>query len=680
MAEYGPKDIRNVAFVSHSGAGKTSIVDSIVYYSGSATRLGKVDDGTSVSDYDPDEIARKISINSSALHCVWNHTHLNIIDTPGYADFAGEVISALEAVDCAVLVICAVSGIEVGTDKAWGFLEERNLPRLIFINRLDKENADFFKVLDAIHVSFGKKCVPITYPFGKESSFTGAVNLVEDGLDKLDSTDKDRASGYRESLIEAVAETDDALLEKYLAGEKLEIDEIKKDIGKSVRTGKLIPVLCGTAWNESVIKNLLNTITFYLPSPIDSPAKEASNPVTKESKTIQPDPKGPFSAQVFKTISDPYVGHLSLFRVFCGTLQSDTGFYNATRGTKERIGQIYLLHGKEQKPVASVQAGDIAAVAKLKETSTGDTICDEKSIIIYKPITFPEPAISFSVKPKTRSDEEKISGSLAKLSVEDQTFKVTIDTQTKELIISGMGDLHLEVMISRLKKKFNVDVEVGIPKVAYKETVQKIAKVQGKYKKQSGGRGQYGDVWLEIDPLPKGKGFEFVDKVVGGSVPRQYIPAVEKGVVDAMAEGVVAGCPVVDVRVILYDGSYHTVDSSELAFKIAGSMALKKGIMEASPVLLEPIMNIEVIVPAEYMGAITGDLNSRRGRIQGIESRSSLQIIKATVPLADVLKYATELRSMTGGRGSYQMKFSHYEEVPQRIATTIIAQQKKKEE
>ena len=679
MSEYDPQNIRNIAFVSHSDAGKTSIVDSILYYAGSVTRIGKVDDGTSISDYDPDEIARKISINSSVLHCVWNQTRLNIIDTPGYADFVGEVISVLGAVDCAVLVICAVSGIEVGTEKVWGFLEERNLPRLIFINRMDKENADFFKVLDAINTSFGKRCVPITYPLGKESSWTGTVNLVEDGLDKLAPADKDRASVYHESLIEAVAETDDALLEKYLAGEKLEISEIKKDIGKAVRTGKLIPVICGTAWNESVIKNLMDTITLYLPSPLDSPPKEGLNPATKELVTRQPDPKGPFSAHVFKTISDPYVGHLSLFRVSCGTLQSDTGFYNATRGHKERIGQIYLLQGKEQKPTASVHAGDIAAVAKLKDTSTGDTLCDEKSIIVYNPITFPGPVISFSVKPKTRSDEEKISASLSKLSVEDQTFKVTRDAQTKELIISGMGDLHLEVMISRLKKKFNVEVEVGVPKVAYKETVQKIAKVQGKYKKQSGGRGQYGDVWLEIEPLPRSKGFEFVDKVVGGSVPRQYIPAVEKGVVEAMTEGVVAGCPVVDVRVILYDGSYHTVDSSELAFKIAGSMAFKKGIMEASPVLLEPITNIEVVVPEEYMGAITGDLNSRRGRIQGIETRSKIQIVKATVPLTEILKYATELRSMTGGRGSYSMKFSHYEEVPQRIASTIIAQHQKEE-
>lgn len=665
-------DIRNVILISHAGAGKTSLGEAILYNAGATTRLGKVEEGNTVTDYNKDEIERKVSINLSIAHATTEGKFINLIDVPGYADFIGDLISGLRAADSAILVVDGAAGMEVGTEKSWKFLDENNLPRMIFINKLDKENADFQKVLDVIKEKLSKKCAAVTFPVGKEMTLKSVVNLISmEGLDGLSDEDKEGAKKCREGLVEAIAEGDDKLLEKYLEGNELSQEEIEGGLKKTVASGNLIPVYCGSAVKNIGAKELSAGIAKYIPSPADLPPREGKD-ASGESVQRKPDPAEPFSAQVFKTILDPYVGQLTLFRVFSGTLNSNTSFYNSSKEFRERIGQVYHIQGKEQKAVESVMAGDIAGVTKLKNTETSDSLCDEKAQIKFPELVFPEPAISRSVKPKTRNDEEKISTSLHKITSEDPSLKVTLDSETKEMIASGIGDLHIEIMINRIKERFNVGVELGTPKVAYKETIKKSSKVQSKYKKQSGGRGQYGDVWIEIEPLPRTSGFEFVDKIVGGAIPRNYIPAVEKGVKQAMGEGLIAGYPVVDIRVTLYDGSYHEVDSSDMAFQIAGAMAFRKAALEANPVLLEPIMDVEVTVPDEYMGDITGNINSRRGRIMGM----GLQIVQAQIPLSEMFKYATELRSMTGGRGSYTMKFSHYEETPAKVANTVIAQAK----
>lgn len=682
MEKFDSKNIRDVAIVSHAGAGKTSIAESLLFKSGAITRLGSVEAGNTTADYNRDEIDRKISINAKLLNITWKNNRFYIIDTPGYADFVGEVISSLRAVDSAVVIVCGMNGVEVGTDRVWQFLDELHLPRLIFINKLDKENSDFYRTLQNIQDRFGKRCVAIELPVGEESTFSDTISLFSnEKILTLSEADKKNADNLREKLIEIIAESDDKLLEKYLDSGNLSPEEIQAGFRKAVLSGKLIPVLCGSAIKEIGTKQLLDVIADLLPSASDIKPIEGTSPNTNNKEVRNTTDNDPLSAFVFKSILDPYVGQLTLFRIFSGQLQSDTGFFNASKKSKERIGQLYIMQGKEQKAIASAHAGDIVAVAKLKDTTTGDTLSDEKNPIVFNGFIFPEPAISVSVKPKSRSDEDKISGALSKLTNEDPTFKVARDTQTKELIASGVGDLHLDIMIKRLKEKFGVEVDIGMPKVAYKETITKKIQMQGKYKRQSGGRGQYGDVWLELEPLPRGTNFEFVDKVVGGVVPRNYIPSVEKGVVAAMQEGMLAGYPIVDVRVTIYDGSYHPVDSSDMAFQIAGSMAFKKGCLEANPVLLEPIMNVEIVVPEEFMGSITGDINSRRGRIMGMDASSSkTQVVKAQVPLAELLKYATELRSMTGGRGSYSMRFSHYDIVPQKILQAIISQYQKSKE
>lgn len=638
------KDKRSVVILGHAQSGKTSLSESILYFCKATTRKGTIADGTTVSDYSFDEIERKNSINASFLYCDYKGIRIQFVDTPGYADFFGEVISAVHAVDGAIIVVDACEGVQVGTERAWQLLEEKNLACLIFINKLDKEGQDKEKTLRDIQNILSKKAIPI------------------------DSWDNPE-------LIEAVAESDDRLLEKYLEGQKLSLEELKLGLRQAVIKRKVFPVLMGSTITDQGILELLEAIREYLPNPLERARIEVSdpnNPEVKKELTFKPD--GSFCGFVFKTISDPYVGQLSLLRVFSGSLASNTGFYNVNKKIKERIGQIYILQGKEQRPVEVASCGDIVAIAKLKETTTSDSLCDEKEPVLFAPIVFPEPAISASVKPKSRQDEEKISTALSKMSDEDPTFKIIRDSQTKELIISGLGDLHLAVMIGRLKKRFNVDVELGTPKVSYKETITRSAKVQGKYKRQSGGRGQYGDVWIEVEPLERGKGFEFVDKIFGGAIPKNYIPAVEKGVLQAMSEGAIAGYPIVDIRVTLYDGSYHEVDSSDLAFQIAGAMALRKAVLEAGPILLEPIMEVEVVVPEEYLGAISGDLNSRRGRIMGMDVKGKSQVVKAQVPLAEMFTYANDLRSITGGRGSYTMRFSHYEEVPRKIASEIISQ------
>ena len=675
------KTLRNVILVSHSGAGKTSLADSFAHITGLNSRLGSVVDGTSLSDFHPDEKERKISIYSALLPLNWNNVKINIIDAPGYADFIGDTIASLQVADAAGVLINGISGVEVGTEFIWQYLEKRNIPRFLFINRLDKENSDFFSTYENIRQRFGKKCVAFTYPVGKEASFEAVVNLIiNEGNEKLQGPDKERAAKFKENLLEAAAESDDALLEKYLDGQQLSKEEIVSSLRKAVLSGKIFPVLCGAAIKEIGTRETLDLITGFMPSPADCPPRMARKFDSEELVEIKADDKLPFSAQVFKTISDPYVGQLTIFRVFSGQLNSDSSSFNVNTQAKERLGQLFFLHGKEQKPTQSICAGDIGSVAKLKNTCTGDSLCDEKQKVIFDEIPFLIPVISFSISPKSRADEEKISHCLTKLSTEDPTIKISRNAQTKELIISGMGDLHIEVAVKNLKSRFGVGVDLGTPKVAYKETIKKKTQAQGKYKKQSGGRGQYGDVWLELEPLPGDIEFEFVNKIVGGAVPRQYIPSVEKGVKNTMIEGVLAGYPMVNVKVTIYDGSYHNVDSSDMAFQIAGSMAFRKAVLGAGPALLEPVMEAEVVVPEEYMGQISGDLNGRRGRILGMETKGGLQVVKAHVPLAEMFKYATELRSMTGGRGFYTMKFSNYEEVPQKIAQEIIARFQKKAE
>ncbi|MBN1405089.1 MAG: elongation factor G [Candidatus Omnitrophica bacterium] len=661
------KDIRNIVFLGHSGAGKTSLIDSMLFAAGANSRRGSVDEGTSMCDYQPDEIERKITIDSKVLNFEKDGKRINALDTPGYADFIGGAISSVAASDIGVCVICAVSMIEIGTLRAWGMLKDNKKGAFFFINKLDKEHSNFAKTIDAIQNEFGKNCMPITYPLGKETAFKAVADLLDKAaVEKLSGEEKEEASEYRNQLIEAIAETDDTLIEKYLNGTELTADEIISGFRRAVAGEKIFPVFCGSATKSIGIAEFLNGIVKFAPSPQDIDPKALASE--------------PFTAQVFRTVIDPYVGHLTIVRIYSGVLQSNTGFYNANKAVRERIGQIYLLQGKQQKDIDRVVAGDIAAIAKLKETETSDTLCDESKPVKFESIQMPEPAISLSLKPKTRQDEERIMTALAKLSSEDATFKYGRDSQTKELIVSGLGDLHLKVMIERLKKHFKVDVEVGTPKVAYKETIKKKIQSQYKHKKQSGGHGQYGEVYLEIEPLPRGGNYEFVDRVVGGAIPRQYIPGVEKGVKEALQAGVLIGAPVVDIRVSLYDGSFHTVDSSEMAFKIAGSTAMRKGLQDGGPVLLEPIMDVEVVVSEDAMGNITGDLNGRRGRIMGMDSKGSNQIVKAQVPLSEMLKYATELRSMTAGKGSYTMKFSHYEQVPEKTTQQIIAQVKQTHE
>lgn len=647
------KDKRNFILLGHAQSGKTTLAESLLYFCKATTRKGATSDGTTVSDYSPDEIERKSSINSSLLYCDYKGTRIQIIDAPGYADFFGEVISGIRAVDSAIIVVDAIAGVEVGTENVWQILEEANLPCLIFINKADKEGFEVNKILQDIKGQLSKKAATI---------------------DSLDNPD----------LVEAVAESDDKLLEKYLEGTKLSADEIRNGLTQAVIKRKIFPVLAGSVLTDKGISELLDAILQYLPSPLQHSKIDGRNPLKPgEKKEIQPKQEGPFCAFVFKSISDPYVGQLTLLRVFSGALLSNTSFDNINKKTKERIGQIYILQGREQRPVDSASCGDIAAIAKLKETVTSDSLSDEKEEVLFEPIVFPEPAISASVKPKSRQDEDKISGALQKLAAEDPTFKINHDSQTKELIISGLGDLHLVVMVERMKKRFHVEVELGKPKVSYKETITKVAKVQGKFKRQSGGRGQYGDVWIEVHPQERGKGFEFVDKIFGGAIPRNFIPSAEKGIRQACLEGAVAGYPIEDICVVLYDGSYHEVDSSDMAFQIAGAMALRKAVNEAGPALLEPIMNVEVVIPEDCLGGISGDINSRRGRIMGMDVKGKSQIVKATVPLAEMFTYANDLRSLTGGRGSYAMRFSHYEEVPHKIASGIIAQyqaSKKQEE
>jgi len=636
------KNKRNFILLGHAHSGKTTLAESLLYFCKATNRKGRVEDGTTVSDYSFDEIERKNSINLSLLFCEYKGVRLQFIDTPGYADFCAEMTSAARGVDSAVIVVDASSGIEVGTERAWEIAQDLGLPVIIFINKIDKPEVDVKKVIADLKSNFSKSC------------------LIVDSLEDPD-------------LMEAIAESDDKLLEKYLEVMKLSQEEIKSGLAQAVVKRKLFPIVTGSAAADKGIQDLIEDIVQYLPDPSMRAPVEAKDGLKPDSaKEVVFSDNAPFSAFVFKNISDPYVGQLTLLRVFSGTLAPNTGFYNVNKKIKERIGSIFMLQGKEQRLIDSAACGDIIAIAKLKETGMSDSVSQDKEQFLFPPVVFPEASISASVKPKTREDEEKISDALHKLCAEDPTFKFTHDAQTKELIISGMGDQHLAVMVGRLKKRFNVQVELGTPKVSYKETITKSTKVQGKFKRQSGGRGQYGDVWIEVQPLERGKGIEFVDKVFGGAIPRNFIPSAEKGIRQAALEGAVAGYPIEDIRVTLFDGSYHDVDSSDMAFQIAGAMALRKAVNEAGPVLLEPIMDVEISIPEEFLGAISGDINSRRGRVMGMDVKGRSQVVKAQIPLSEMFKYANDLRSITGGRGMYIMRFSHYEEVPHKIAQPII--------
>lgn len=690
MKAYKADKIRNIALAGHGGCGKTSLAEALLFTSGAIDRLGKVDEGTTTSDYDPDEIKRKISINATLIPCEWKDTKVNLIDTPGYADFVGDVKGSLRVSETALIVVCAVSGIEVGVETAWEFAEEYGISKAFFINKMERENADFYAVLEALRAKYGSRVVPLQLPIGSQETFKGIVDLLEmkaitgEGnqvtVGEVPADMNEAVGRYRDALAEAAAENDDELLMKYLEGEPLSGEEIVTGLSAGIRQGKVVPVFCGSALKNIGTAALLDSLVNFVPSPADVPPAKGKNPSggDEERKPLDTEP---FSSLVFKTLADPYVGKLTYFRVYSGVLRSDSHAFNSTKGVEERIGQIYFLRGKNQIATSEVHAGDIAAVAKLSETGTGDTLCDKNKPIIYPTIEFPEPVFSVAIRAKTKSDEDKLGPALAKLVDEDPTFKYHRDQETGQTLISGLGEAHVEITVDRLKRKFGVEVETEAPKVPYRETIQVAAKAQGKHKKQTGGRGQYGDAWIEIQPLERGQGFEFVDRIVGGAIPRQYIPAVEKGIREAMERGILAGYPVVDVRAILYDGSFHTVDSSEMAFKMAGILAFQNAAEKASPVLLEPILSVEVIIPEEYMGDVIGDLNGKRGRILGMEPvGGGRQKVRALVPQAEMLRYAIDLRSIARGRGTFTTQLSHYEEVPAHIAQQIIESRKKEKQ
>jgi elongation factor G len=669
--------IKNILLLGHSDCGKTSVAEALLFSGGAIPRMGSVNEGNTVSDYNEDEKERKCSIGSSLMSFVTGGKKVNIIDTPGYTDFVGEMVGGLRATETSVIIVNAAGGVEIGTERAYKSSSERGASILFFINKIDKEYADFNRCFEAIKKKFGKGCIALTYPDGEASALKGVANLLtRRGLDGLSEEHKDIARGYADALSEAVAETDDALLEKYLDKGELSADELKGALKKGIAEGRLYPVVCGAATRNIGIRELLDTIIDYLPSPNEKSGVEASRPDGAEKIKVEMSSRGPFSALVFKTLSDPFIGQISIFKVFSGTLQSNSAFFNAAKGSREKIGQIFSLRGKAQIPMESVCAGDIACVSKLKETDTGDSISDDKNPLRFEEIQFPEPAISFSLKPRTRSDEDKISNALHKLTVEDPTFKVTRDEQTKEMIASGMGDMHINMMISRMRARYGVQVDMGTPKVAYKETILAKGDAQYRHKKQTGGAGQFAEVWMRIEPLPRGTGFEFVDEVVGGAIPRPFVVSCEKGIRSALQSGIMAGFPVVDVRAIVYDGKTHPVDSKDIAFQTAARKAFRESMQKAKPVILEPIMDVDITVPDEFMGDITGSLNSRRGRVMGMEPGADAQTIKAKVPLEEMYKYVNELKSITGGRGTYTMSFSHYEIVPANLAQAIVAKAK----
>ncbi|MBM4141119.1 MAG: elongation factor G [Nitrospira sp.] len=688
MANLEADKIRNVAVIAHGGAGKTSLIEALLFDSGDIDRLGNIEDGTTTTDCEPEEIARKMTITSSIAFCNWKGHRINLIDTPGFINFIEDARGCLRAVDGAIVIVSAISGVKGETEKIWRYANEFEVPRVVFINKMDKDTANFSRAVGELEKFFETEAIPLQIPIGSGDSFTGIVDLIKMKAytftagkteeSEIPADMRSKAEEYRKKLVEKIAESDDTLLEKYLEGTELSDDELTKGIREGSLTKRFIPVTCGSAVRNIAIPHVLDNVLLCLPSPLEmsriSPIK-GKNP--KDGKEVERKPlkTEPFSAYVFKTIADPYAGKLSIFRVYSGVLKADSNILNTTTGAKERIGQVFYLMGKKQIPAQAIGPGEIGVVAKLKETYTGDTLSEEAHHIIFEKVKFADPIISYAIAPKSKGDEEKVGTSINRILEEDPTLRFQRDDETKEMLLSGMGQVHLEVTIEKLKRKFGVEVLMKTPKVPYRETIKVSAKAQGKYKKQSGGRGQYGDCFIEIEPLPRGGGYEFVDRIVGGVIPQQYRPAVEKGIIETMREGVIAGYPVVDLKVTLFDGSYHSVDSSEMAFKIAGSMGLKKAIQDAKAILLEPVMKVEVITPDDTLGAVIGDLNSKRGRVQGVEPQAGgNQKITALVPMAEMLTYANQLHSLTSGRGFYSMEFSYYEEVPSHLAQKIIAE------
>jgi len=683
--EFPLEKTRNIGIMAHIDAGKTTTTERILFYTGRVHKIGEVHDGAATMDWMAQEQERGITITSAATTAHWKGYRINIIDTPGHVDFTVEVERSLRVLDGSVAVFSAKGGVEPQSETVWRQAERYEVPRIAFINKMDTTGADFLNCVEMMKDRLQANAVAIQLPIGAEANFKGIIDLItmkaetyDDALGKeievgdIPEDMLDEANKYRQIMVEAVAETDDELMMKYLEGEELTIEEIKTAIRKATVTNKMFPVLCGSAYKNKGVQMLLDAIVDFMPSPLDIPAIKGINPDTNEDDHRESDDEEPFSALAFKIMADPFVGKLAFFRVYSGTLAAGSYVYNSTKGKKERIGRILRMHANHREEVEMAYSGDIAAAVGLKDTTTGDTLCDAKHQIILEKMEFPDPVISVAVEPKTKADQEKMGIALSRLAEEDPTFRVKTDAETGQTIISGMGELHLDIIVDRMSREFKVDCTVGKPQVAYRETIRKSVKQEGRFVRQSGGRGQYGDCYLELIPQEPGEGFVFENKIVGGAIPKEYIGPVEAGVKEAMETGVLAGFPMVDIKVIVYDGSYHDVDSSEMAFKIAGSMGFKEGARKANPTLLEPYVKVEVVVPEDYMGDVIGDLNSRRGRVEGMEARSGAQHINAFVPLAEMFGYATDLRSKTQGRGNYSMTFDHYEEVPKNVAEKVI--------
>lgn len=676
---------RNIGIMAHIDAGKTTVTERILYYTGVSYKIGEVHEGTATMDWMEQEQERGITITAATTTCFWRNHRINIIDTPGHVDFTIEVERSLKVLDGAVAVFDAVAGVQPQSETVWRQADKYRVPRIAFINKMDRVGADFFKSTQSIYERLGTLPVPIQIPLGAEDKFVGVIDLIEMKAivwdeetlgarfheEPIPQDMLSMANEWREKMIECISEVDDIIMEKFLEGEDITVEELKSAIRKGTLAFKIVPVLCGSAFKNKGVQPLLDAVVDFLPSPLDIPPVKGKTPDGVEVERKVSDDE-PFAALAFKIMTDPYVGQLTYFRVYSGRMESGSYVYNSSKGKKERIGRLLKMHANKREDIKEVLAGDIAAAVGLKYTTTGDTLCDENNPVILEAMEFPEPVISIAVEPKTKADQEKLGSSLQKLAMEDPSFRVKTDEETGQTIISGMGELHLEIIIDRLMREFKVEANVGKPQVAYKETITTKAQAEGKYIRQTGGRGQYGHCWLAVEPLEPGGGFIFENKIVGGVIPKEYIPAIEKGVREAMELGVLAGYPVIDIKVTLFDGSYHEVDSSEMAFKIAASMGFKEAFMKAKPILLEPIMKVEVVTPENFMGDVMGDLNSRRGRIQGMEMRGNAQVITCFVPLAEMFGYATDLRSMTQGRATYTMQFSHYEPVPANISEQIL--------
>lgn len=680
---------RNIGIIAHIDAGKTTTTERILFYTGILHKMGEVHEGGATMDWMAQEKERGITITSAATTCHWKNHRINIIDTPGHVDFTVEVERSLKVLDGAVTVLSAKSGVEPQSETVWRQAERYHVPRMVYVNKMDIVGADFYNVLKMMVERLNANPVAIQIPIGSEDTFQGLIDLIkmkaviyeEDYTKEPESVEipaeyKEKAEEYRQKLLDSVAETDDELMMKYLEGEELTEEEIKDAIRKATIACDITPVVCGSSYKDKGIQPMLDAVVDYMPAPVDIPAIKGINPDTNEEDKRESSDEEPFAALAFKIMADPFVGKLAFFRVYSGTLNAGSYVFNSTKGKKERIGRILQMHANNRKEIEVVYSGDIAAAVGLKDTTTGDTLCDENHPIILESMEFPDPVISVAVEPKTKADQEKMGIALQKLAEEDPTFRVRTDAETGQTIISGMGELHLDIIVDRMSREFKVDCKVGKPQVAYRETIRKTVKSEGKFVRQSGGKGQYGHCWLELIPQDPGEGFSFESKIVGGAIPKEYIGPIENGIKEAMENGVVAGYPMVDIKAVVYDGSYHEVDSSEMAFKVAGSMAFKAGALKANPVLLEPYVKVEVTVPEEYMGDVIGDLNSRRGRIEGMEPRNGVQVINAFVPLSEMFGYATDLRSKTQGRGNYSMEVSYYDEVPKNISDAIVAKTK----